>query len=325
MNDRQEENRDKSFVFIGFIVVLSMMIIICGMVSSCSDNKTVQNSTKRKVKREIAGYKTQKNGIRVFDMSKDYYFLNKQKGYKYPSKENMKYYSKILNKDRTAKVFLPANYDRNKEYPVLFLLHGLNGTKNTWGNKDADVIIQNLTHFEGVPEMIIICPDSNLNNMEDLDGLKFVGTLEYFDKTRDEIVDSILPELKRRYKVKSGRKNMAIAGHSLGGRNALYTAYSYPKIFGYVGAFAPVKVANYGRQTWLKPLLKTFKLDRGDEMKQVILSVGTEDDRVGKSVDELSQYMNREGVKHIFYHLPGGHENKVWKNSLYNFVRFIFR
>ena len=78
-------------------------------------------------------------------------------------------------------------------------------------------------------------------------------------------------------------------------------------------------------QIWLKPLLKTFKLDRGDEMKQVILSVGTEDDRVGKSVDELSQYMNREGVKHIFYHLPGGHENKVWKNSLYNFVRFIFR
>lgn len=75
MNDRQEENRDKSFVFIGFIVVLSMMIIICGMVSSCSDNKTVQNSTKRKVEREIAGYKTQKNGIRVFDMSKDYYFF----------------------------------------------------------------------------------------------------------------------------------------------------------------------------------------------------------------------------------------------------------
>ena len=60
--------------------------------------------------------------------------------------------------------------------------------------------------------------------MEDLDGLIFVGTLEYFDKTRNEIVDSILPELKRRYKVKSGRENMAIAGHSLGGRNALYTA-----------------------------------------------------------------------------------------------------
>ena len=98
MNDRQEENRDKSFVFIGFIVVLSMMIIICGMVSSCSDNKTVQNSTKRKVEREIAGYKTQKNGIRVFDMSKDYYFLNKQKGYKYPSKENMKYYAVKLGR-----------------------------------------------------------------------------------------------------------------------------------------------------------------------------------------------------------------------------------
>ena len=108
----------------------------------------------------------------------------------------------------------------------MVLLHGLNGTQNTWKNKDADVIIQNLTYFEGVPEMIVVCPDSNLNYKEDLSGLDFIETVKYFDKTRDELVGSIIPELKKQYRIKSGRDNMAIAGHSLGGRNALYTAFS---------------------------------------------------------------------------------------------------
>ena len=71
--------------------------------------------------------------------------------------------------------------------------------------------------------------------------------------------------------------------------------------------------------------MKTFKLPKGKEMKKIVLSVGTNDDRVGKSVDELSKYMKNEGVQHIFYHMDGGHENKIWKNSLYNFARYVFK
>ena len=313
------------FKNLNLMVIFALIIGICITMLSCSDSETTGKTVKEKVEKEISDYKTAKNGIRVFNMSKDYYFLKKQKGYKYPTATRMKYHSKILNKKRTSKIFLPASYDQNREYPVLVLLHGLNGTQNTWENKDADVIIQNLTYFEGVPEMIVVCPDSNLNYKEDLSGLDFIETVKYFDKTRDELVGSIIPELKKQYRIKSGRDNMAIAGHSLGGRNALYTAFSYPEIFGYVGAFAPVRVADYGNVNWINPLLKTFKLNKRKEMKKIVLSVGTEDNRVGKSVDELSAYMDKEGVKHIFYHMPGGHENKVWKNSLYNFVRYIFK
>lgn len=304
------------------IVGTSFTMISC---SNSENSEATKKATLKKIKKEISSYKTMKNGIRIFDMSKNHYFLKEQKGYNYPTETNIKYYSNVLHKKRTAKVFLPANYDKSKEYPILFLLHGLNGTQNTWGNKTADVIIQNLTYFENVPEMIIVCPDSNLNYEQELSGLNFLEAVKYFDKTRDEVVDSLIPELKEQYKIKKGRNNMAIAGHSLGGRNALYTAFSYPEIFGYVGAFAPVKVANYGELKWIKPLLKTFKLSKGKEMKKIVLSVGTDDDRVGKSVDELSAFMNKEGVKHIFYHMPGGHENKIWKNSLYNFARYIFK
>ena len=308
------------------LIVIALLIIGTSVTMiSCTDTEATKKATREKIKNEISNYKTMKNGIRVFDMSKDYYFLNKQRGYNYPAEINMRYYSNVLKRRRTSKVFLPADYNKNKEYPALFLLHGLNGTQNTWGNKDADVMIQNLTYFENVPEMIIVCPDSNLNHAEDYSGLDFPEIVNYFDRTKDEVVDSIIPELKRQYKIKKGRKNMAIAGHSLGGRNALYTAFSYPETFGYVGAFAPVRVANYGKLKWIKPLLKTFKLPKGKEMKKIVLSVGTNDDRVGKSVDELSKYMKNEGVQHIFYHMDGGHENKIWKNSLYNFARYVFK
>ena len=70
-------------------------------------------------------------------------------------------------------VFLPADYREDKEYPVLYLLHGYGGSHRTWHNKEADVILQNLYYFENVPEMIVVCPNSNINENESADGLDF--------------------------------------------------------------------------------------------------------------------------------------------------------
>ena len=56
-------------------------------------------------------------------------------------------------------IFLPADYDEDKEYPVLYLLHGLDGSHRTWRNKSADIILQNLYYFDDVPEMFVVCPN----------------------------------------------------------------------------------------------------------------------------------------------------------------------
>lgn len=58
---------------------------------------------------------------------------------------------------------LPENYDENKKYPVLYLLHGLGGSEVTWLHKNADVIIKNMHYLYNCPEMVVVMPNSNVN------------------------------------------------------------------------------------------------------------------------------------------------------------------
>ena len=46
-------------------------------------------------------------------------------------------HSEILNADRDYTVYLPAGYASNtdKQYPVLYLLHGMNGTNKDWAGR----------------------------------------------------------------------------------------------------------------------------------------------------------------------------------------------
>ena len=49
-----------------------------------------------------------------------------------------------------------------------------------------------------------------------------------FDRTPDEVVDYLMPYINQHYPVKTGRENTAVAGNSMGGRNALALAYYRP-------------------------------------------------------------------------------------------------
>lgn len=72
------------------LIVIALLIIGTSVTMiSCTDTEATKKATREKIKNEISNYKTMKNGIRVFDMSKDYYFLNKQQGYNYPAEINM--------------------------------------------------------------------------------------------------------------------------------------------------------------------------------------------------------------------------------------------
>lgn len=52
---------------------------------------------------------------------------------------------------------------------------------------------------------------------------------------------------------------------------------------------------------------------------------GSNDDVVKEWPEVYNNTLNKNGVEHIYYITPGGHDFDVWKNSLYNFVRRIFQ
>lgn len=259
----------------------------------------------------------------LIDSVKNPYFSKRQWGYVYKIPRTIKYHSDVTGTERKAMVFLPAGYDKNKSYPVLYLLHGYGGSQKTWRNKRAHIIVQNLMYFEDVPEMIVVCPDCVVGYEGKSDDLKFYDCIEYFDRTEKEVVDNLMPYIEANYNVLTGRENTAIAGNSMGGRNALAIGFKHQDKFGYVGAFSsvsPIPMENYR----VPALLDELKID-SSQFEFLMLSVGKSDNVCGNVTYRLHDYLTQREIEHVFYDVEGEHENRVWQNSLYNFCRNIFR
>lgn len=295
-------------------------------LSSCS--KTLDKEEEKSVKNEVLSYNQVLNddGIAV-DMEDNPYFMQEMPGYSYPEPEAIEYYSGVTDTERHAMILLPENYDENKEYPVLYLLHGLGGSHRTWRNKGAHVIIRNLNYFWDVPDFITVFPNSELNAEENADDLDIHTKVSLYDKTEEDLVNYLMPYINSHYAVKPGRENTAIAGNSMGGRNTLNTAFKHQELFSYVGAFSAAYVLkSEGYHSILPPLIDNFAMDDGvDDFKLVMLCVGRSDEVCGEETYVIHDNMTQNGVEHIFYDVEGGHANKVWQNALYNFGMRLFR
>lgn len=261
----------------------------------------------------------------LLDSVKNPYYSKRQWGYFYKIPRTVKYHSDITGTERKAMVFLPTGYDKNKSYPVLYLLHGYGGRHSTWRNKNAHIIIQNLIYFEDVPEMIVVCPDCVVSSDENARDENFYETIQYFDLAEKEIVDNLMPYIEEHFNVLTGRENTAIAGNSMGGRNSLAIGFKHQDKFGYIGAFSSVSPLPDERYSGRIPaLLDELKLD-SSQFEFLMLGVGNSDNVCGDVTYTLDEYMTERGIDHVFYDVDGEHENRVWQNCLYNFCKNIFK
>lgn len=60
-----------------------------------------------------------------------------------------------------------------------------------------------------------------------------------YDNFINDLANDLMPFIEENYSVLTGRENQAIAGFSMGGREALYIGFTRPDLFGYVLAIAP--------------------------------------------------------------------------------------
>lgn len=304
-----------------FALVISILLIFSTIILG-------YKGFKKYIKYKVLGYHQEMNedGIAV-DMSDNPYFMTKQPGYMYPSPDTITYHSEITGTDRHAMVLLPHDYDEDKEYPVLYLLHGLNGSHRAWRNKHADIIIHNLNYFEGVPEMIVVFPNSAVNEEENTDNLSLEEKVKVYDLMGEDLISSLMPYINSHYSVKTGKENTALAGYSMGGRETLYTAFSHQDLFGYIGAFSSAHVlGDLGYDSIMPSLVGNFTIDPDTGgFDLIMLCVGRQDDDCGEETYKIHDNMSLNGIDHIFYDTEGGHENSVWQNALYNFAKKIFR
>jgi enterochelin esterase-like enzyme len=79
--------------------------------------------------------------------------------------ERIEFDSKVTGGKRPASVYLPPGYSADKQYPVLYLLHGIGGNETHWpGPGAAGAILDNLIADGKAVPMIVVMPNGRASN-----------------------------------------------------------------------------------------------------------------------------------------------------------------
>lgn len=153
--------------------------------------------------------------------------------------------------DRQLSIYLPPGYESssNKRFPVIYLLHGIGDTDETWTkgwdkNNPGFTTIQDVMN-KGVAEgkfgeMIVVMPDQKTNWF----GSFYVNssvTGNWEDFTTNDLVQYV----DGKYRTIANSKSRGIAGHSMGGFGALNLGMKHPDIFSVVYGMNPA-VMDFG-------------------------------------------------------------------------------
>ena len=222
------------------------------------------------------------------------------------------YKSNAVGFDRPVCIYTPPGYDpaSDKKYPVLYLIHGMTDTYETWFKVGkVNNILDNLIAAGKAEPMIVVMPYANPYPEMIRRGLaKAYNSLDT-KLTTEEFTESVVPFIEANYNVRTDADSRAIAGFSLGGRQTLACGLGNPDMFHYVCAFAPAIFGpeisgNFENGTYAK----ADKLN--ESLKLLWLSCGTSDFLYQSSL-QLDKNLKDRGIKYTTMYPGGGH---TWMN-----------
>jgi len=245
----------------------------------------------------------------------------------YGKLEKIHYYSVVSENERAANVILPAGYDGSTPLPVLYLLHGIGGDENEWlGARPVETLGELIAKDEASP-MIVVIPNIRVRHKDVVKAPGFFSREHFkeFDAFIDDLQKSLMPEIEKRYCVATDRDSQAIAGLSMGGREALYIGVKLCDKFAYVGAFEPAPgVLPYLAEPGLLTKETATFPDEYKKSTCLLIVKGTNDNVVGANPKVYADAFEANGVDPHFTELEGGHDFTVWRAALQIFARRIF-
>jgi enterochelin esterase-like enzyme len=256
------------------------------------------------------------------------------------------YVSKATGLSRTVWIYTPPGYDRGKDYPVLYLLHGAGDIESGWtmigrannildnaiaeGKAKPMVVVMPLGHaiqsFWAGPAKHAVDPVAAALAGKPLDDIITAmmagdGQGGLSPVTRD-IVEDVLPMVEREYKVSKRPDDRAIAGLSMGGGQSINIAFSRPELFRYVVLMSPAASANVAT---IYPKFLGNPAAANKQFKLLWVGVGKDDGLTGPGDRAFSETLKKHGITHTFELTDGRHEWTVWRRYLRDVAPLLFR
>ena len=235
--------------------------------------------------------------------------------------DTVRYASGTVGTTRKAVIYTPPEFSETNKYPVLYLLHGIGGDEKEWLNGSVpQVILDNLYAENKIEPMIVVMPNGRAMKDDRAVGNLFdQEKVEAFAAFEQDLLKDLIPFIEKKYPVIRERESRAIAGLSMGGGQSLNFGLGNPDVFAWVGGFSSAPNTRVPDQLIPDPeetreKLRLLWISCGDQDNLIVFSRRTHD------------YLVAHRVPHIYYVIPGGHHDfEVWKESLYLFLRLIFK
>ena len=248
--------------------------------------------------------------------------------------------SRLMGREMPYRVVVPADYSEKaaagQRYPVIYLLHGLTGHYDNWTN------LTKLVDHSRDLQVIIVTPEGE-------NGWYTDSVANPSDKFESYIIQELIAEIEKKYRVISAREKRAIAGLSMGGYGALKFGLKYPDKFVIAGSFSgALGAASFtekeipgaigktidgifgpaGSETRksndIFGMVRSMTPERMKSMPFLYVDCGTEDFLFTNNRQFVDLLVEKK-VPHEFRQLPGAHNWKYWDKQVQEFLRLANR
>ncbi len=235
-------------------------------------------------------------------------------------------------------VYLPEGYATSeKDYPVLYLLHGSGDDETGWLTKGkAKAILDSLITNELCKPMIVVMPNGYLEQ-----------TGKYYDpesrlwmeSTFEENFSQLIAWTEAHYRTINDKQHRAIAGLSMGGFHTMHTAALLNQSFDYVGIFSALYVP-HTKQPHAERTIEMSALALSDkpayQQTETLLAQQFANPPqlywIACGVDDFlyednviyRQYLDEKQYPYEYHESAGGHSWQNWMDYLKIFAQRIF-
>lgn len=257
--------------------------------------------------------------------------------------ETFAFFSQTLGNARTIRVWLPERYGSSdgERFPVLYMHDGRNcfdQATTAFGDEwRIDETLTELISAGEVPPMIVVGIDNagpDRAHEYNASYSTFGDRQPYGEKYVAMLVDELLPEIKRRYRVRTGPEHTSLGGSSFGGNITMLAAMERPGVFGRLLIESPAvpvvgpkfleEILEFGEANRWTPESDTFT-------GSVFLAMGTSEtadeannERLVALMEELRTAFASERHR-IVVEEGATHNERAWAKRFPDAMRFLFR
>ena len=230
------------------------------------------------------------------------------------------YRSQRLKQNRRLFVYTPPGYAKsNRNYPVLYLLHGFGDDESAWTRiGQANHIADNLLAAGKCVPAILVMPfgHDDLPTSPDYDAYELLNNRNLVEQ---ELIEGVIPFIESNYRCKTDLKNRGIAGLSMGGGHALYFGINHLDRFGWIAGFS----SSIYRQD--VPELTTSKVIELKSSKPWLWLGCGKDDFLYDDTVKFDKLLSENGIQHTTRITEGAHNWRCWRPYLEEVLTVVFK